>query len=191
MPALAKLAKATAIGVPLLAIAGAAATEQLLGGVDTAYTAKAMSAAPQSVSYGATIVRVINGTMQTVRRGTNEYTCMVASMGPMCLAPIATRWAHAWQTRTPPPDELGYIYMLAGTTGMSNTDPWAAKPTGTNHWVWTGPHIMMVGSPVAKMNFPRTLDPDPTKPFIMWAGTPYEHVMIPMSRDYSPLAMGK
>ena len=28
--------------------------------------------------------------------------------------------------------------------------------------------------------FPRTPDPDPTKPYVMWSGTPYEHVMIPM-----------
>jgi hypothetical protein len=182
MPLRNKLAN-LAIGLPLLALAGAANTQQLTGGADDQYTARSMTAAPPEVTHDATIVRMVNGAMQTLKKGTNEYTCMVATMGPMCMGPIAMEWAHAWQTHTPPPRQLGFIYMLNGNTGMSNTDPWATKPTPGNHWVTTGPHIMMVGSPVKKMKgFPRTPDPNPMKPYVMWSGTPYEHVMVPMSR---------
>jgi hypothetical protein len=46
----------------------------------------------------------------------------------MCAAPIAMDWVHAWQTHSRPPDKLVFIYMLAGDTGVSNTDPWATKP---------------------------------------------------------------
>ncbi|HEV2336962.1 MAG TPA: hypothetical protein VGS13_15765 [Stellaceae bacterium] len=170
-----------AIGLPLLALAGAATTQQLTGGADNEYVARAMTAAPRDIAQDATIMRMVNGVMQTVKTGTNEFTCMVANTGPMCMAPIAMEWAHAWQTHTPPPDKLGFVYMLNGDTGMSNTDPWATKRTPSNHWVKTGAHIMMVGAAVEKMTgFPRTPDPDPTKPYVMWAGTPYEHVMIPM-----------
>ena len=170
-----------ATGLPLLALAGAATSQLPIGSADSEYVARAMTAALPDVAQDATIVRMVNGVIQTVKKGTNEFTCMVANTGPMCMAPIATEWAHAWQTHTPPPDKLGFIYMLNGDTGMSNTDPWATKRTLGNHWVKTDAHIMMVGSAVKKMTgFPRTPDPDPTKPYVMWSGTPYEHVMIPM-----------
>jgi hypothetical protein len=180
MPARDKLA-GLAIGVSLLALAGVADTQQLAGGADAEYTARAMTAAPPDISNDATIVRTVNGAMQTLKKGTNEFTCMVAKTGPMCMAPIATEWAHAWETHAPPPDKLGFIYMLSGDTGMSNTDPWATKRMPGNHWVTTGPHVMVVGPGVKEMTgFPRTPDPDPTKPYVMWSGTPYEHVMLPV-----------
>jgi hypothetical protein len=28
--------------------------------------------------------------------------------------------------------------------------------------------------------YPTSADPDTTKPYVMWAGTPYAHLMIPM-----------
>jgi hypothetical protein len=182
MPAPDKLASLV-ISLPLFAFPGVANAQQPAGGTDVQYTASAMTAAPPEIARDATIVRIVNGATQTLKNGTNEYTCMVSNTGPMCLAPIAMEWAHAWQTHTHPPAKLGFIYMLNGDTGMSNTDPWATKRAPGNHWVKTGAHVMMVGSPVEKMTgFPRTPDPDPTKPYVMWSGTPYEHVMIPMSR---------
>ena len=30
------------------------------------------------------------------------------------------------------------------------------------------------------LGLPATADADPTKPYMMWAGTPYEHAMIPV-----------
>ena len=36
--------------------------------------------------------------------------------------------------------------MLAGGTDASNVDPYAKKPTAGNHWVKTGPHVMIVGA---------------------------------------------
>ena len=127
---------------------------------------------------------MVNGGMQTLRKGTNEYTCMVTNAGPMCMGPIAMEWAQAWHNHTPPPYALGFIYMLNGDAGMSNTDPWATKQAPGNHWVKTGPHVMMVGLAVKKMTgFPRRPDPDPTKPYVMWSGTLYEHVMLPLNQN--------
>ena len=181
MPARDKFAS-LAISLPLLALAGVANAQQQGAGTDAEYMARAMTAAPPEIVQDATIVRTVNGAMQTLKKGTNEYTCMVANTGPMCMAPIAMDWIHAWQTHTHPPDKLGFIYMLNGDTGMSNTDPWATTQKPGNHWVKTGPHVMVVGSGVKKMaGFPRRPDPDPTKPYVMWPGTPYEHLMLPVN----------
>ena len=183
MPARATLA-ALAIGLPVLALAGVVDAQQPIEATDAEYTARAMTAAPPEIANDATILRMVNGAMQTLRKGTNEETCMVTNAGPMCMGPIAMEWAHAWQNHTPPPYKLGFIYMLNGDAGMSNTDPWATKPAPGNHWIKTGPHVMMVGLAVKKMTgFPRRSDPDPTKPYVMWSGTPYEHVMLPLNRN--------
>jgi len=79
------------------------------------------------------------------------------------------------------PDKTGFVYMLAGDTGASNTDPYAKGPRPDNHWVQTGSHVMVVGAGARAMEgYPKTADPDPTKPYVMWPGTPYEHLMLPV-----------
>jgi hypothetical protein len=86
-----------------------------------------------------------------------------------------------WQTHPPPPDKIGFVYMLNGDTGASNTDPWATKFEHGNHWIKTSAHVMIVGSAAKTMaGYPRTADADPTKPYVMWPGTPYEHLMLPV-----------
>ena len=79
--------------------------------------------------------------MRTLQTGTNGFTCMVA--GPsdaMCLDSNAMAWAQAWMAHTAPPDKVGFVYMLAGDNGASNTDPYATGQAADNHWVKTGPH---------------------------------------------------
>jgi hypothetical protein len=73
------------------------------------------------------------------------------------------------------------MYMLRGDNGASNTDPYATRQTADNHWVQTGPHVMIVGAAAKAMTgYAKSPDADPTKPYVMWAGTPYEHLMIPV-----------
>jgi hypothetical protein len=145
------------------------------------YIARVSKAAPPQVVAEATIIRLDNGKMATLKKGTNEWTCMIANEVPMCADPNAMEWADAWQSHGPPTSKTGFIYMLAGDTGASNTDPWATKQTPDNHWIQTGSHVMIVGAAAATMEgYPRTPDPDPTKPYVMWPGSPYEHLMIPV-----------
>jgi hypothetical protein len=147
-----------------------------------------MRAAPKKVSGSATIVSMDStGEMRTLRKGTNGFTCMPdnpASPGPdpMCLDKAAMQWAGAWIAHKPPPSgKAGLIYMLSGGTDASNTDPYAAKPSAGNHWVQTGPHIMVVGADADFYSlYPKAADPDTSVPYVMWAGTPYEHLMIPI-----------
>ena len=70
--------------------------------------------------------------------------------------------------------------MLSGGTDASNTDPYATKPTEGNAWVETGPHLMVVGSSAVNQGHPSGEKVDTKAPYVMWAGTPYAHLMIPV-----------
>lgn len=148
---------------------------------DEDYTKRVMTAAPPQVVSEATVVRMQTGAMQTLKKGSNEWTCMIANDVPMCMDPNAMEWAHAWQGHGPATEKTGFIYMLAGDTGASNTDPYATQKTVDNHWIQTGSHVMIVGAAAKTMTgYPKSADPDATKPYVMWPGTPYEHLMIPV-----------
>ena len=87
-------------------------------------------------------------------------------------------------TGRPVPDGTpGVIYMLSGGTDASNTDPYAAKPTAENDWIKTGPHIMLVGSKPMLAGYPSGAKPDTSAPYVMWAGTPYAHLMVPVNKS--------
>ena len=167
-----------------LALTAAPAYAQQMGATsDSDYIAKIMTGAPATVVKGATIVEMQpGGTMRTVQTGSNGFTCMMLDPAtPMCADQNAMAWAHAYMTHTAPPSSVGFIYMLAGDGGTSNTDPYAKGPTPGNYWVKTGPHVMIVGPATSSMGYPATANADPTKPFVMWPGTPYAHLMIPVS----------
>lgn len=147
----------------------------------------AMSAAPRAIASGATIVVFEAGDrMRTVRKGTNGFTCMPdnpATPGPdpMCGDQNAMEWAAAWiNHKDPPAGKVGFLYMLAGGTDASNTDPYATKPDAGNNWVKTGAHVMVVGAKGMMAGYPRSPKPDTSQPYVMWPDTPYEHLMIPI-----------
>src|SRR5439155_12461016 len=99
----------------------------------------------------------------------------------MCADANSMEFFDAVMKHQAPPDKLGLSYMLAGDDGASNTDPAATGKTADNHWLVTGPHIMVVGPGSKSLGLTESPDPDPTKPYMMWAGTPYEHAMIPVA----------
>ena len=150
--------------------------------------ASAMSAAPSSISQGATIVQAqADGSMKTLREGKNGWTCMPDSPttpgpDPMCMDANAAKWAQAWMgKKDPPANTVGVMYMLEGGTDASNTDPYATQPTAENAWVNTGPHLMIVGSKEVLAGHPTGAKPDTSAPYVMWAGTPYAHLMVPVA----------
>ena len=148
----------------------------------------AMAAAPAKVSQDATIVAMdAGGKMRTLRKGTNAFTCMgdnpeTPGPDPMCMDKNAMEWLHAYLKREKPQvGKVGFMYMLAGGTDASNTDPYAKAPTTANHWIKTGPHVMVVGAdPGFYESYPKKADPDTASPYVMWAGTPYQHLMAPV-----------
>lgn len=154
--------------------------------------ASAESAAPPAISSAATIMdwpAKEGDPMTQLRAGTNGWTCYPASPAsvtaagddPMCLDPQFQSWAEAWLTKQPPRiTATGFGYMLMGDIGASATDPFAMAETPDNQWVRSGPHLMLVVPDT------RTLDalpavPDAGGPWVMWKGTPYAHVMIPVA----------
>jgi hypothetical protein len=167
------------VGILLVAIAAIAQKAQMS---DAQYTTEALSAAPAAVAKGAAVVRFENdGSMRTLRSGKNGFTCMVMGTDKMCNDANSMEFIHAVMKRVPPPDKVGISYMLAGDDGASNTDPYATGKTADNHWIVTGPHLMIFGPPSKALGYTREKDPDPNKPYMMWAGTPYEHAMIPLA----------
>jgi hypothetical protein len=154
---------------------------------DAAKIANAMTAAPPAVARSASVAEMNeDGSMKLLRKGSNEWTCVPDDPGtpgddPMCLDPNAMEWLHAYMTKAPPPDKVGFIYMLKGGWDFSNTDPFATKPQNGKATI-TGPHVMVVGPAMKSVpGYDRTGDGvNPAIPYVMWKDTPYEHVMIPM-----------
>jgi hypothetical protein len=155
--------------------------------------ANAMSAAPSDIAKNATIMdwgATPEAAPRELRAGSNGWVCFPNSPGefgeasqsdPMCLDPEWQKWAQAWMGKTAPStSSTGIAYMLSGDKGASNTDPFATGPTADNNWVVSPAHIMVL--------FPDNsmLDAFPTDPmsggaWVMWKGTPYAHLMVPVS----------
>lgn len=171
----------------VFAVSGLFAVHAASAQDDAEMIKSAESAAPAAVASGATIYAMDEkGAMRTLREGTSGFWCMPdnpATPGPdpMCGDANAMEWAVAWiEKKEPPEGKVGFMYMLAGGTDASNTDPYATEPTEGNNWVETGPHVMIVNAIDVMQGYPTDPKPDPTKPYVMWSGTPYAHLMIPV-----------
>jgi len=129
--------------------------------------------APQSVVEHATIMNMgADGKVKVVHEGSNGWACMDPGGAPMCADKAAMEWVKAWQEKGPAPQKTGFIYMLKGDAGTSNTDPYANGPAPDNHWIATGPHVMVVGpANEGHDGLPKKCRPDTTRPYVMWAGT--------------------
>lgn len=152
--------------------------------------AEAMSAAPDSISQHAAVMdwpATEGGEFRQLRAGTNNWVCypsmpraVTSDVGqdPMCVDPVFQEWIAAYANRTRPNVRtVGFGYMLRGDVGASNTDPFAMDSTADNNWVRLGPHVMLVAPPATLAALTDT--PGPT-PWVMWKGTPYAHVMLPV-----------
>jgi len=179
----------TAFAAPLLLIVLATLVPaQKTDSPDAAYIDQALSAAPEAVAKDAAVVRMEkDGKITTLREGKNGFSCMVIGGGEkMCADANSMEFFDAWAKHQPPPNKLGLTYMLSGyDAGGSNTDPYAMSKTADNHWVVTGPHVMILGPASKSLGLTSTPDVDPAKPYMMWVGTPYEHAMIPVGSDKS------
>jgi hypothetical protein len=167
-------------GATLVAAVSVSAAQDMS---DEETIANATSAAPAAVGSNAT---VMNWEMKVLQEGSNGFTCfpddpVTPSNDPMCVDENGLAWANALMTKAPPPaDKMGFGYMLQGETAASNVDPFAAPPA-EGEWSEAGPHVMIFNPGTAFAGYANPgEDPDPTQPFVMWAGTPYEHLMIPV-----------
>ena len=143
--------------------------------------ADALRAAWPGMAAGATVVDWEGNVLQ---EGTNGYTClptppMLSGNAPMCMDSEWMKWANAWQNKGEySAESLGISYMLAGDEGASNIDPYAEGPTDDNEWIREGAHLMILAPAALLEAFPT--DPDNGGPYVMWKGTPYQHLMVPV-----------
>ena len=148
--------------------------------------ASAMTAAPPNVSAQATVMTMPK--MTILRHGTNGWTCFPDDPGspgkdPMCTDANGMAWMNALMAhRAPPAGIAGIAYMLAGGSDASNLDPYAGKPASGNAWVTTGPHVMILSAEIARSSgYPSgETNPDTSRPYVMYGGTPYAHIMMPV-----------
>lgn len=148
----------------------------------------AMSAAPNAVSKEATVMdwpEKEGDKPAELKKGTNDWTCLPDYPGspgndPICVDKSGMRWFEAYMTQKPPNlTQPGLGYMLQGGSDASNTDPFATKPKEGEDWVTAPAHVMVF--PAGKLD-PKVYGTDYKKgtSWIMFAGTPYEHLMIPV-----------
>ncbi len=162
--------------------ASAAAAE---ASAHAAAIADALSATYAMHAKGATVVDWEGNVLQ---EGDNGFVCMPTppmfaergAAAPMCLDEVWMAWADAWQNEKPfSTDRIGIAYMLAGDGGASNVDPYATEATDDNEWIVEGPHLMIIAPDPALLADVPT-DPSYGGPYVMWRGTDYEHVMVPV-----------
>lgn len=167
----------------LLCVGATAMAETGVQTDEAALIEEALSAAPPQVGE---VARVMDLEGNVVREGTGAFTCFPAPpdlAGPMCLDEEWLAWMHAWMHQEPfTPSKVGFAYMLAGDTphgGASNINPFDMEPTADNDWVVEGPHVMLLMPDEALLaDLPVT--PEEDQPYVMWAGTPYAHIMWPV-----------
>jgi hypothetical protein len=147
----------------------------------------ALSAAPDSVARHAAVYdwpAKEGQDMPLLRKGSNGWSCLpndptTPTNDPQCMNDAGMAWMDAWMAhRTPHLTSPGLSYVLQGCTVASNTDPYATKPAD-GHWIATGPHVMVF--PTGKLD--RKLygtNPRSGLPYIRWAGTAYEHLVVPV-----------
>ncbi len=141
----------------------------------------ARAAGPSFISDGATIVDVDGSVLV---EGNNGWTCSPGTqtdfLDPHCMDEVWMSLMMAFKAGKPfSTPRMGFSYMLRGDRSVNNDDPMATdKSKGT--WIAEGPHLMVVGPPGSLEGI--THDPTSGVPYVMWKGTPYEHIMVPLVR---------
>ena len=159
------------------------------------------SAAPAYIGDNATI---IGASGKVLRKGTNGWRCEPFMPMPeggfksahetaaACSDKNAVAWAKAYKANKRPDLEAdGWIWMLHGDLGVDNFTPYTdgQKNAGHKHFIESGAHMMLMPKD------PKSLDGQSTDytnggPYVMFKGTPYVHLMIPLEGyyDYQPEA---
>ena len=155
------------------------------------------TAAPNFIGTRATIVSPSNAVL---REGDNGWTCMAGNSRPMpssgwknaheampvCADAQSLKWMQAYMSgSTPELEHDGFMWMLHGDVGEDNTTPMVMskeEAKDPSQWIESGPHLMLMPKdPRAIAN--HTTDFTSGAPYVMFPGSKYAHLMIPL-RDY-------
>ena len=168
------------------------------------------TAAPSFIASGCTVLDV-DGTV--LREGTNGWTAMAANPRGMAnpengwkdaheaMAMVgdaqAMKWAMAYMSgKTPEMDHDGWAWMLHGDMGEDNSVGMRIGPNdgggivvktketaAEGQWIESGPHLMLMPKDPSTIKG-MTTDFNSGAPYVMFAGTGYDHVMIPVEGYY-------
>jgi hypothetical protein len=142
---------------------------------------RALSAAPGDVAKSAKVMDMDEqGKVTVLREGTNGFTCFPGhpeKIGDvaMCADEASMQWISDFMAHKPKPTNTipGITYMFAGGTDWSATEPYATSGTPIKE----PPHWMLFW-PFDSKETGLSDKPKDTGTWIMWAGTPYAHLMI-------------
>jgi hypothetical protein len=156
------------------------------------YFALAESAAPTAIASKAAIVKLdAKGNVTTLREGSNDFACMVGVPGdpdaPVCMDRNATRWFTDATSGKPKPTNTapGIAYMARGGVHYENASHDAVMESKGMKAVKEPAHWMVMW-PFTPKGSGLTTKENPSGVYIMFAGTPYAHLMV----YQNPLKMG-
>ena len=158
------------------------------------------TAAPSFIAAKCTVIDSDGKTV--LREGTNGWTAMAGNPRgmsdpengwkdpheamPMVMDAQAMKWAMAYMSGTKPElDHDGWMYMLHGDMGEDNTKQLVLKKedAADGHWIESGAHLMLMPKDPASLKG-QTTDFNSGGPYIMFEGTGYDHLMIPLEGYY-------
>jgi hypothetical protein len=177
------------IGTIVVGLARAAPIASQNDADTQAKIANALSAGPSAIADQATILDYEMddaGQFVVLREGSNDWSCFPDFPGgpiddPMCLDATWLAWLYAMFTGEEPNVTVpGIAYMLQGSSDASNTDPFATEPAAGEDWVIGPPHLMIIVPEELDQSVFST-DHASGGAWIMFPGTPYEHVMMPVA----------
>ena len=155
----------------------------------------ARSAAPPSISAGATVRDVLNPDTAwgpvLVQGSDSTWTCFADNPAttqndPYCTDGEGMKFVQAWRTQQPPRlTAMAVAYILQGSASYSDTDPFKAAPDSGQQPMMDPPHI------AEAMPNARSYAGLPTRrradgPWVKYAGTPYAYIVIPSSGPPAP-----
>jgi len=153
------------------------------------------SAAPAFLSASATVIGS-NGTV--LKEGTNSWYCLSSlavpatgwesarAASPICVDEVGKKWIDGYFAGTPVTLERDtYGWMAAGDTGYCNTNPMCQSDEccADGSFVASGAHMMLIPKdPTSLVGFPA--DSTKGEPYVMFPGSGYDHMMIPVEGYY-------
>ena len=163
-----------------------------------AWQIKAYStAAPEFIGRSATIIGISG---DVLREGSNGWTCQSANPRPVpaagwssaheamaaCHDGEGMKWMAGYMTgEKPQMTRDTFMWMLHGDMGEDNTKPavFDEADATPGEWIESGPHLMLMPmDPASLAHFPT--DFNTGAPYVMFSGTDYAHLMIPVAGYY-------
>jgi|TARA_B100000768_G_scaffold91308_1_gene85467 hypothetical protein len=157
------------------------------------------TAAPSFIAANCTVVDMDSeGNQIVLREGTNGWTAMAANpRGPadpengwkdaheaMAMVGDAQsfKWVTAYMSKTKPEMESdGWAWMLHGDMGEDNSKQMVMnkEDAAEGQWIESGSHLMLMPKDPSSLAG-QTTDFMSGAPYVMFKGTGYDHLMIPV-----------